>query len=466
MKHLLRIYLLLLFCCACLHAETIFYKKDVTGLTPDEHTKMYEIMIKYQFPISAFFGTYVDNELTAMRKEIKEVLPKSGIEPAFMSTTLYQLWILYFIHKNWDNLKNVSEGILTHDDDDIRGGYQAPNPTNFEEKLKKKESVTLHRILNNFIMQTLKEEAIPFPRNAAESVAIFKKLYKWDNSFKESIYPFNKMFGPLDLSRWQTIPEAYKTFGKDSLSKVIERAIELDHKAYQYNWFPLYRGSDDVDTNEKAGYGWRSISFGSSFFGGRIYDDGACVHNYFLRHHKLVYAALIDKKSYAKGILKNMFFIPPLTGMQDFFGSGEFFHSRSKIPSLTEKNSFAFQGAIPDDPIFKKYYEIDPTGPGGTTDLYSEIRNYIDKNHVILTDNTPIHITSRKSLPPSRPLPEFIPKKKAPTLKKRSSAPNMPLPAFPQKKNLEQKAQVIQKAKTTKPTTAPTAVVPPQVPPR
>jgi len=469
MKRLISLFTLL-FCGACLHAETVFYKKNGSELTPDEHEKVYTVMLKYQFPVSVFFDTYVDNELTTMRKEIQKVLPKAGIEPAFMSTTLYQVFILYFINKNWDSLEEASEKTLKkYRTDQLTQDFRtSPRPENFQEILTEKNIITLHRILNNFIIKTLQENTISLPKNAQDATTIFKSLYRWNVLLKNQFFPFDIVFGPLNLLQYKEIPAVFRAWDKDSLSKVTERAIEIDYEAYKHNWFPLYRGSPKVDSEKENLDNWRSISFGSSLLGGQLHDQDACAYNWFRRTGTILYAALINKRSYAHGPLKNMFFIPPLTGMQDLFFSGEFFHSRSKVPSLENIAPFTFgMGFDKDNPLQKKYYEIDPDVPGGAESVYYAIRDYIQKNHIVLTDKTPIRITSKKSLPPSRPLPEFVPKKKvpAPILKKRSSAPKMPLPDFPQKKNLTHEAQVIQKTKTTKPA-ATRAVVPPPVPPR
>lgn len=46
-----------------LSAESIFYKKDGSAITPGEHEVIYKIMLETQFPMSAAYGNYYEDEI-------------------------------------------------------------------------------------------------------------------------------------------------------------------------------------------------------------------------------------------------------------------------------------------------------------------------------------------------------------------------------------------------------------------
>jgi len=128
-----------------------------------------------------------------------------------------------------------------------------------------------------------------------------------------------------------------------------------------------------------------SISFGTTLFGGRIQDPGACAYEY-LKAHVDGYAILIDKKEYFLHRLHRLFFIPPLAAIAAPFAGGEYFHPRTTVATQIDKKSKETQGL----------YEIhiaDPTGviiinrdPLHHAQLFS---NYLAQHVRLITNKSP-----------------------------------------------------------------------------
>ena len=107
-------------------AETLFYKKDGSPITPQEHEILYKIMLETQFPMSLMYGQYPDDEIKAMNEKIKRNC-HSGIEATFIPTTLYELFVLNFIHENIEKAKKskINDGIKNFYIDHV--GYRKLN---------------------------------------------------------------------------------------------------------------------------------------------------------------------------------------------------------------------------------------------------------------------------------------------------------------------------------------------------
>lgn len=80
-----------------------------------------------------------------------------------------------------------------------------------------------------------------------------------------------------------------------------------------------------------------SISFGSSYFGGLLKDCSACVA-YYIRDSP-GYALFINKKNYVLNRNDKLFFIPPLSYTAALMSKGEFFHARSTVATLQDKQA-------------------------------------------------------------------------------------------------------------------------------
>ena len=81
------------------YCETLFYKKDGTSISPQEHEILYKIMLETQFPMNVVFGKYVDDEIKVMNERIKSKLPNVGIEATFIPTTLYEVLVLNSLYE-------------------------------------------------------------------------------------------------------------------------------------------------------------------------------------------------------------------------------------------------------------------------------------------------------------------------------------------------------------------------------
>jgi hypothetical protein len=386
---------ILLLCSACLHAETLFYKEDGAELTPNEHATVYNIMLKNQFPSSIVHGAYADDELGAMRKDIENTLPKSNIQPAFIPTTLYQFLVLHFINKHFstitETLPNIFEKKYLEDKAhaflNISSTYKL-EPKNFETIVKKQVLIDFHHTINTFIVTTFKEKGLSLePKN----IQAFLSLLDFNVFWEQSDNPI----------KWTLFDTTKKDFNKN----VLKRAIEIDHQAYAKKEFPLYRGApnddQDIASKQKLSDKYQSISFGSSLLGGFIQDQHASAFYYATQPNSSGFAVTINKKNYTPDKLGTMFFIPPLIGLIDLLGQGEFFHSRSKVPSLEKTDRRSFR--LPDKfSSLKPMYEIKTTPPEDAQKIYDAIPIFI-KNHSEILINTSLAIELPKKVAQTLP---------------------------------------------------------------
>jgi len=143
-------------------------------------------------------------------------------------------------------------------------------------------------------------------------------------------------------------------------TSLLSKVIDLEYKAREQNKALLFRAAgekiikspDEKEQKKAAGpsvaldipYSYSqystssradqpySIAFGNSLLAGCLGDPGACMYWHLQPEGtpKLGYALMVDKLSYIKNNVNNLFFIAPLAPWLAIFGWGEFFHSRSK----------------------------------------------------------------------------------------------------------------------------------------
>ena len=287
---------------AVVEAETLFYKKDGSPITPQEHEMLYKIMLETQFPMSLMYGQYADDEIKVMNEKIKVELPDSGIEAAFIPTTLYELFALQFRDPKGQKLCKIGKEFFPKLLKDVEA-FKEINMLPFYRHL--------HLSINNYILKTLKQDNIQLPLTFNKAVQSIKKI---------------------DDEEFQAL------FFSD-----MERAIAIEYQAYNTNQFVLYRASnliDDYHSEDLAYNRSRSISFGNSLFGGFLYHLGSCVYHHLRFKKDYGYVVFIDKKQYVHGMLKNMFYIPPIITLLGLMGVGELFHPRTKVINL-EKGEIA-----------------------------------------------------------------------------------------------------------------------------
>lgn len=374
------------------HAETLFYKKDSSLITPQEHDVLYKIMLETQFPMSLMYGSYVDDEIKAMNEKIKSKLPSSGIEAIFIPTTLYELFVLKFIWQNMEAGK-VDKALSYY-----LGGFDK-NPhvgrwpkckyivslevSEFKNANLNQNLINFHLTINNFIAT---HPYIPFSFNQAIKMAsqFPQPMLKW--LLQERMQAWNIK------RRANAIPD-------------MQRAIAIEYNAFSTNQFVLYRGANFIDDEnsydikssdiplkyalelrENRPFA-RSISFGNSLLSGILCDRSACPYFYLAtKEMNYGYVVFIDKKSYAFGTLNNMFFIPPLISLLGLISQGEFFHARTKVTNMDAYTILGFE-VIGNRDALKPYYQITANSIKDAEEIALKTFKYIKDHHLIFRES-------------------------------------------------------------------------------
>ena len=333
-----------------LHAETLFYKKDGLPITSQEHQVLYKIMLETQFPMSAAYGNYYEDEIKTMNEKISKQLPGSGIEATFIPTVLYEAIAFQFKDPNYGYLGDVDTIFF-------------PKSIKPLEMLKAENLfplwVKLHLRINNYIAKRLQTSKIPLPLLSNDALKIAKNL--GDKA--------------LDV-----------TFG--IYVQDVIRAVLIEYQAYNTGQFVLYRGSNYIDDFQNPkDLPNRSISYGNTLFSGAMHNLGACPYWYMISLTKYGYVIFIDKKQYVQGPLQNMFYIPPLTTIIGWFGEGQLFHARTKIVSTDPKLVSGFHW--PDIQSPEKvlpFYQIKASSPEESQQIFNQILQYIKDHHLIFRE--------------------------------------------------------------------------------
>ena len=285
-------------------AETLFYKKDGSPITPQEHEILYKIMLETQFPMSAAYGNYYDDEIKAMNEKIRAQFQKKvwpfafsrpvEIEATFIPTALYELLAIKFINDNLNNLAQATNHVLSFSRTtnckninlnlELDRLYSAID--NFNRINRDTRMVKWHLNINNYILKNIMHK-ISFPLQFND---VLKILEKFD--FMEILSSLCPQSTPIDF---------YSIF---------KRAIAIEYQAQNTDKFVLYRGSDFIDDyHDQSLRPNRSISFGASLLGGFLGQFGTCAYCYMTTNtifgKKLGYVLFIDKKEYMSGILIN-----------------------------------------------------------------------------------------------------------------------------------------------------------------
>jgi hypothetical protein len=162
------------------------------------------------------------------------------------------------------------------------------------------------------------------------------------------------------------------------LQKIFQFEIACINSAKLNNLYIIYRGSylgPNGDYSESTKDKYHTLSFGDGLFaGGSPADPGAVAWNFISRYNlwclrsqafehyfspNTGYALLLTKQQATK-----MFEVPPLTNLSKVFGSGEYFHVRSKPTNLRT-----------DVPRYAKPENICPDVP-----------KYILNNYIMISD--------------------------------------------------------------------------------
>ena len=154
---------------------------------------------------------------------------------------------------------------------------------------------------------------------------------------------------------------------------LLDEILEIEIEAHLQGKFPLFRGGEIglssmlVDHSQER---LRSVSYGSTLFGGFFLDPNACAFN-FMREQEGKKIVLVDKLDYLLGgTSRELFKIPPLNTVASLLSFGEFFHPRTRVPSndgakplrglcFNSKPSYLYsdQNTLELEEKFKKYQE-------------------------------------------------------------------------------------------------------------
>lgn len=366
-----------LFLSALADAETLFYKKDGSPITPQEHDVIYKIMLETQFPMSVAYGNYYEDEIKAMNEKIQKQLPKSGIQATFIPTTLYELLVLKFIEENsFTNLEKASFLIMNKKNNilQLNSSLIERFYSGVAEVLalnKDWSIIQLHLAVNNFIISLFVRHKILLPIDFNTAIKLIKRLNLEDGvAFFIDDYANNR-----------------KGFSFDS---VVERATAIEYQAHNRGQMVLYRGSEYVDDffDPKLTKALnRSISFAASLFGGLLFDKEASAFFYMLIRRRLGYVVFIDKKTFFNGKINNMFYIPPVITLVNLIGIGEYFHPRTKVISLDENENVEGLSVFGKESLKAiPYYQIKATTKEEVQKIYNEILQYIKEHHLVFKD--------------------------------------------------------------------------------
>lgn len=349
-------------------AETLFYKKDGSPITPQEHDVLYKIMLETQFPMSIAYGNYYEDEIKAMNEKIQQQLPKASIEATFIPTLLYELLVLKFIEENKTTIDKETFGILQQ-------GFPCI-------------------VLNRSLLKLLDES----PSHLA-SLNQFPGIEKWHGKINNYIINFfekNKIALPLNYKKALEVITTFFLPDKQSAyyleyKERYSRIVAIEYQAHNSGQMILYRGSpyvDDFYNFQHADGKERSISFGSSVYGGTLIDKGACAFVHMASSLKLGYAVFIDKKAYFNDNLKNMFFIPPIITLLSLVGKGEYFHPRTKVVSLGKEMIHGLIIGTEEHKNLVPFYQIKAANKEEAQKIHNKILQYIKEHHLVFKDKT------------------------------------------------------------------------------
>ena len=392
------------------YAETIFYKKDGTPLTQEEHKKVYATKLRYQFPTCLAYGSCPRiDEVRAIQHKLYLKCP--GIRVSFIPTTIYELMFMHFLEHNKTNIAQATGGLLFEKKIrqcrvlgvcaslDSKMGKNDPQPQMSEpfspEINTLPEVQSCHYQLNNHIVNFFKKNGISLSPREHE----MQKLLSTPSFFEDANEHFSTKTGE------GSIILEHKPF----LQQDISRAIALEYTAQKKKAFHLWRTTyqgliDDRWSNISNPEADRyynpknhSFSFSASLFGGYLMDVTACPYRILVdtdtykdKFKKVLYTLPIPKRQYMHGSLQTMFYIPPLATIVQLTGHGEWFHPRTKLRSdrpNTGRSSGIFMRE--DAPTC---YRIPPEQSEKT---YNRICHYLQHKSIALRGEKPLSIALR-----------------------------------------------------------------------
>ena len=347
-------------------AETIFYRENGTPITEEEHKIIYDIKLRNQFPMCVTSGSCPKDEVAAMQTELDKKV--QGVTVQFIPTTVYELFFLHFHDANEKHLYEWFSGILNKRKHGLYPksyyGKFEKSELDFEGLNKDPNIKECHRALNNYIASYLGDD---------NEASLIKRLISHNerssDEDRKKLAEQLKASDFLHKARTDNLMQHEPSF--------IIKTVALETQAHQAGNHLFYRGTAQLDSYQEN-QPPTSLSFGSSWFGGVLFDRGAMAfeHRY---NKRFGYVLPICKESYMNGNMRKMFHIPPLIGLVQLTGHAEFFHPRTKIPAIDVlTQGFSLQGTF----YIPSYYQIDGKIPEEREQIYKEIFAFIKKNHI------------------------------------------------------------------------------------
>jgi hypothetical protein len=313
-------------------AETFFFKTDGNPITEDEHTIVYDIKLRNQFPMCLAYGdgaTVPDDEIVAMQEELDEKLP--GVQVMFIPTCMYE----HIVHYDLDRMPFMSQH--WHDDFD-------------RENNRLRHRDRAHYELNTLIVNLLDRGRTGNFNAISRAI---ERLKKSDFSFQREV-------------------------------------TQREKEAYDRGDFLLFRAVAEL---EDQPLGNQSLSFGASWYNSIMNDPGASPLWWAVKAGYQGYCVPINKKEYAANTnnLRQMFYIPPLTTVENNFALGQIFHPRTKIMAHLPFHSGNNDNLLKyiNKHYLRRFYENDLSIKAQTQEeaeqIHREIFTYIKKNRILIT---------------------------------------------------------------------------------
>lgn len=415
------LFIVLCFVELSLHSELLILTKDkysgfLRALSKEESIKhgpaISQVLMKYQWPMCIAsrltkqeqnddsqdkrqaFGLTIEErkkllspdqpgaEAIFIAKKLKEVVDGIELFVIFISTTLYELFILsreisvtefateVMISKEMNNLKYFDvmfqEDLIPYEI--YKNAYKIYEDFNslfFYNSLSFGEVPYLfyNRMVFESLLildkrfSTMKKAPDFFALLQSESIDLMQQRIESNKNLKVRIHPsqYDILTEYIDLDyrayysnkallgRGAGLVESFidlqkeaqkeKLIGSTILTAKIERDLVYTHKVVgdtetAAEIFKKYKNREIMPF---------SISFGASLFAGYLFDKSACVWTYFIKNEDpltLGYVLFVNKFDYYDNQCMNLFFIPPLANISSLFAQGEFFHPRVKAAIL------------------------------------------------------------------------------------------------------------------------------------
>ena len=341
-----------------LYGETLFYKKNKSPLTDSEAQSVYATQRKNQFPqcLKHGNGRVPLDEIAAMQKGLNLTAP--DVVAAFIPTTLYELLFIKYYKFDRNARKFNQQPFYPK----TECAYDA----DYRDAQGEKVIQEMHQDFNEYLVNFCAQKGIDF-----------KTMTQWQwRLFAPEI--IDEMDCMSKESKWnpdstQFIRRAY----------VIDAAIKQECKAQARNDFLLYRDAGSIEKRPIRNN--QSLSYGNTLFNGYFGGDRRCPFKLICEYSK-PYTLPINKWHYVHGPLKHMFYISPLSTIENMFTYGHLDFSRSKIKhdqpiDGPEDRLGLRQGNENVKEATEKYLMIKNQDPEGT---YQNIFKYVANNHRLI----------------------------------------------------------------------------------